>query len=76
MKQHQFTSQIKTDKYHQQFSNKMSGPPQGHLCGKTLLHTRGFGLKILQLQHPITPKYRKGAQQTLTSTRHQQSQAN
>jgi hypothetical protein len=30
-------------------SNKMSGPPQGHLCGKTLLHTRGFGLKIL---HP------------------------
>ncbi len=28
----------------------MSGPPQEHQCGKTLLHTRGFGLKILQHQ--------------------------
>ncbi len=30
----------------------MSGPPQGHQCGKFLLHTRGFCLKIL---HPKTP---------------------
>ena len=39
----------------------MSGPPQGHLCGKTLLHTRGFGLKILQ------PNQQNGAQQTSTN---------
>ena len=25
----------------------MSGPPHEHQSGKTLLHTRGFGLKIL-----------------------------
>jgi hypothetical protein len=45
----------------------MSGPPQGHLCGKTLLHTRGFGLKIL---HPITPKNQYGAQQHLNINKH------
>ena len=40
----------------------MSGPPQGHQSGKTLLHTRGFGLKIL---HPKINK--NGAQQTSTN---------
>ncbi len=61
----------------------MSGPPQGHLCGKTLLHTRGFGLKILhpnqekalnKPQHQQTSKFQ--SQLTPTSTKSQQSQAN
>ena len=62
----------------------MSGPPQGHLCGKTLLHTRGFGLKIVQpnqqewrsttLYHQQTSEFQ--SQLTPTSTKRQQSQAN
>ncbi len=43
----------------------MSGPPQEHQCGKTLLHTRGFGLKILQQHHPKIKQ--NGAQQTTTN---------
>ena len=68
----------------------MSGPPQGHLCGKTLLHTRGFGLKILHPKTPNNNHQTNSAQQhfkhqqtskfqsqlTPTLTKRQQSQAN